>query len=168
MKRMHVHISVSNLEESIQFYSGMFANQPTVVKSDYAKWMLDDPRVNFTISQRGLEVGLNHLGIQVESAEELAEMQQRLNRLPTPVLEQADAYCCYANSDKYWIKDPSSIAWEAFHTLGSIPVYGQHTASSNDTSDTSSCCVPLSTATETSSMCGAPAKSENSSKVKCC
>lgn len=168
MKRMHVHISVSNLEESIQFYSGMFANQPTVIKSDYAKWMLEDPRVNFTISQRGLEVGLNHLGIQVESGEELSEMQRRLDQLSTPVLEQADAYCCYANSDKYWVKDPSGIAWEAFHTLGNISVYGEHATSSEKKSDSINCCVPLAAATETSLPCCTPIKSENSAKIKCC
>jgi hypothetical protein len=141
MKRLHVHVSVENLADSIKFYSGMFATEPTVVKSDYAKWMLDDPRVNFAISQRGLDAGLNHLGIQVESADELNEMQGRLSALHSPVVEQTDAACCYAKSDKYWINDPSGIAWETFHTLDSIPVYGQH-AASGQAEGAGACCVP--------------------------
>jgi hypothetical protein len=141
MKRLHLHVSVENLADSIKFYSGMFATEPTVVKSDYAKWMLDDPRVNFAISQRGLDAGLNHLGIQVESADELAEMQGRLSALQSPVVEQAEASCCYAKSDKYWINDPSGIAWETFHTLDSIPVYGQHAASAQP-DGAGACCVP--------------------------
>lgn len=141
MKRLHVHVAVDNLADSIKFYSGMFAAEPTVVKSDYVKWMLDDPRVNFAISQRGLDAGLNHLGIQVESADELAEMEARLSKLHSPVVEQSDAACCYAKSDKYWINDPSGIAWETFHTLDSIPVYGNH-AAAQGTEEASACCVP--------------------------
>lgn len=130
MKRLHVHVSVDNLADSIKFYSGMFAAEPTVVKPDYAKWMLDDPRVNFAISQRGRDAGLNHLGIQVESAGELADMQGRLSQLRAALLEEPNASCCYAKSDKYWVNDPSGIAWETFHTLDSIPVFGEDAASS--------------------------------------
>jgi arsenate reductase (thioredoxin) len=128
MKRMHVHVSVNNLDDSIGFYSAMFACAPTVSKPDYAKWMLDDPRVNFAISQRGAPAGLNHLGIQVESSTELAEMHQRLDNLQGDVTEEIDQACCYAKSDKYWANDPQGIAWETFHTLDSIPVFGQDKA----------------------------------------
>jgi catechol-2,3-dioxygenase len=137
MKRMHVHISVDDLQTSIRFYSTMFGAEPTVVKPDYAKWMLDDPRVNFAISHRGAAVGLNHLGIQVETAEELAEMNTRLQQLETQIQEEIGTACCYAKSDKYWANDPTGIAWEAYHTLDSIPVFG------NEESSTSDCCVPV-------------------------
>lgn len=156
MKRLHVHVSVDNLADSIKFYSGMFAAEPSVVKPDYAKWMLDDPRVNFAISQRGLEAGLNHLGIQVESADELAAMQGRLSTLQSPLVEQSDAACCYAKSDKYWVNDPSGIAWETFHTLDSIPVYGKHAASSQGAEEGNACCVPPMKA-EAKASCSASA-----------
>jgi catechol 2,3-dioxygenase-like lactoylglutathione lyase family enzyme len=157
MKRLHVHVAVDHLTDSIKFYSGMFAAEPTVVKPDYAKWMLEDPRVNFAISQRGLDAGLNHLGIQVESADELAEMQGRLSTLHSPLVEQSDASCCYAKSDKYWVNDPSGIAWETFLTLDSIPVYGQHATSAKE--GTSTCCVPPMKA-ESKPSCAASACSK--------
>ena len=153
MKRLHVHVAVDSLVDSIKFYSGMFAAEPTVVKPDYAKWMLDDPRVNFAISQRGLDAGLNHLGIQVESAAELAEMQGRLSALQSPLVEQAEASCCYAKSDKYWVNDPSGIAWETFHTLDSIPVYGHDAASEKASEQTNACCVPPMKAESKPSCC---------------
>ncbi|GBG13616.1 glyoxalase [Novimethylophilus kurashikiensis] len=137
MKRMHVHISVDDLQASIRFYSTMFGADPTVVKPDYAKWMLDDPRVNFAISQRGAAVGLNHLGIQVECGEELAEMNTRLQQLETQVKEEMGTACCYAKSDKYWVTDPSGIAWEAYHTLDNVPMFG------GDEQHDSNCCVPV-------------------------
>ncbi|HMT93812.1 ArsI/CadI family heavy metal resistance metalloenzyme [uncultured Thiothrix sp.] len=148
MKRMHIHISVDNLPESIQFYSAMFASAPSVLKTDYAKWMLEDPRVNFAISKRGAALGLNHLGMQVESAEELAEMNARLQQLQDEVVEETEAACCYAKSDKYWVNDPQGIAWETFHTLDSIPVFG-----SEDLKTTSSCCVPLAVTSTNASCC---------------
>ena len=110
MKRLHVHVSVENLAESIRFYSALFASEPTVSKDDYAKWMLDDPRVNFAISERGHKVGLDHLGVQVESEEELGEMQERLAGAGLPMDEQIGTHCCYAKSDKYWTVDPQGIA----------------------------------------------------------
>lgn len=125
MKRLHVHVAVDNLADSIKFYNGMFGTEPTVLKSDYAKWMLDDPRVNFAISQRGAAAGLNHLGIQVESGEELAEMQGRLEALQPDMIKEEGIACCYAKSDKYWLTDPSGIRWETFHTLDHIPVFGE-------------------------------------------
>ncbi|AMO96583.1 glyoxalase-like domain protein [Collimonas fungivorans] len=139
MKRLHVHVAVDNLADSIRFYSSMFANEPTVQKTDYAKWMLDDPRVNFAISRRGVQSGLNHLGIQVESDSELDEMQSRLESLQPDVAKEEKVSCCYAKSDKYWVTDPQGIAWETFRTLDTIPVFGDAHAK---LAVTASCCVP--------------------------
>jgi hypothetical protein len=125
MKRMHVHVSVEDLAQSIRFYSTLFATEPTVVKPDYAKWMLDDPRVNFAISQRGGAAGVQHLGIQVESGEELGEVYDRLARAERPVVEEKSVACCYARSDKQWIADPQGVAWETFLTHGESTVYGE-------------------------------------------
>ncbi|WP_374488837.1 ArsI/CadI family heavy metal resistance metalloenzyme [Zoogloea sp.] len=124
MKRLHVHISVENLQDSVRFYSAVFAAEPSVLHPDYAKWMLDDPRVNFAISQRGSKVGLDHLGIQAETPEELAELGNRLEAAALPHVAQPGSTCCYARSDKHWSVDPSGIPWESFHTLESIPTYG--------------------------------------------
>jgi catechol 2,3-dioxygenase-like lactoylglutathione lyase family enzyme len=127
MKRFHVNLSVEDLAESIRFYTALFATEPTVRKDDYAKWMLDDPRINFAIAQRGATTGVNHLGIQVDSAEELTAMRTQLTHANHALVEQSGAACCYANSDKYWITDPEGIAWETFHTLDTIPIYGADT-----------------------------------------
>ena len=125
MKRLHVHVAVHDIQQSIGFYSALFAAQPSVTKDDYAKWMLDDPRVNFAISKRGAKAGVDHLGIQAESAEELAAIGSRLAQADVSALEQKGASCCYAKSDKYWTLDPQGIPWESFHTLGTVPVYGE-------------------------------------------
>ena len=125
MKRFHVHVAVSDLEQSTRFYSAMFGMQPTVRKNDYAKWMLDDPRINFAISERAGAEGVNHLGIQAESAEELEEIHTRLQSADTSIAAEKSANCCYAKSDKYWVQDPSGIAWESFRSLESIPFYGE-------------------------------------------
>jgi catechol 2,3-dioxygenase-like lactoylglutathione lyase family enzyme len=127
MKRLHVHVAVSDLSQSLSFYSALFASQPTVLKSDYAKWMLDDPRVNFAISTRGRQPGLDHLGIQVESEEELHEVYGRLRRAGGNVVEQGQTACCYAKSEKSWIDDPAGISWETFHTTGENIDYGDGT-----------------------------------------
>lgn len=140
MKRLHVHIAVDSLADSISFYSNMFAAEPTVIKTDYAKWMLDDPRVNFAISRRGAATGLNHLGIQVESLQELTEMQSRLSQLQANLEKEEGTACCYAKSDKYWVNDPSGIAWETFHTLDTIPFFGD---SNKTASEAAACCIPL-------------------------
>jgi len=124
MKRLHVHVSVEDLQHSIGFYSALFASEPTVTKRDYAKWMLDDPRVNFAISTRGKQPGLDHLGIQVESQTELHEVYARLRKAAGSVIEQGHTTCCYAQSEKSWIDDPSGISWETFHTTGESTVYG--------------------------------------------
>ena len=124
MKRFHVHVSVDDLDASVKFYSTMFGAPPTVVKPDYAKWMVDDPRINFAISQRGSATGIDHLGVQVESDEELAALREQVSGAQIAALDQPNADCCYARSDKYWTTDPQGIAWETFHTLDAIPVYG--------------------------------------------
>ena len=125
MKRMHVHVAVDNLDKAIGFYSTLFAAEPSVVKPDYAKWMLDDPRVNFAISMRANKAGLNHLGIQVEDEAELAEVYARLKAADAPVLEEGKTTCCYARSEKTWIDDPAGISWEAFLTTGEATTYGK-------------------------------------------
>jgi predicted enzyme related to lactoylglutathione lyase len=124
VKRMHVHVAVEELQKSIEFYSALFDAEPAVVKSDYAKWMLDDPRMNFAISTRGREPGLDHLGIQVESQTELHEVCARLKKAGGAVIEQGATACCYAQSEKSWIDDPAGIAWGTFHTTGENINYG--------------------------------------------
>ncbi|SOD22857.1 ArsI/CadI family heavy metal resistance metalloenzyme [Nitrosomonas ureae] len=128
MKRFHVHIAVNNLQDNIQFYSLLFGTEPAVSKSDYAKWMLDDPYINFAISARGSKAGLDHVGIQVDSAEELNEINQRLTQATFPAAEQTNAQCCYATSNKNWTVDPQGIPWETFHSLTTIPTFGQDTS----------------------------------------
>lgn len=125
MKRLHVHVAVHDLQQSIRFYSALFAAEPAVKKHDYAKWMLDDPRVNFAISTRSAKAGLDHLGIQAESDDELEEIGSRLAQADVAVTAQKGASCCYAKSDKYWTVDPQGIAWESFHSLETVPVYGE-------------------------------------------
>ena len=163
MKRLHVHVAVDNVAESIRFYSALFAAEPNVVKPDYAKWMLDDPRVNFAVSARGAAAGLNHLGVQVESTDELAEMRARLQMLQTAVIEESGAACCYAKSDKYWATDPQGIPWETFHTLDSIPVFGADEASE------AACCMPLAPANEKeTSPCCVPSRPGKAAAGGCC
>jgi hypothetical protein len=124
MKRFHLHISVESLDESVRFYSILFSAQPTVREADYAKWMLEDPRINFAISARHRSTGVDHLGFQVDSDEELRGMHEQLEAADRRLIQEDAQPCCYARSDKYWVTDPTGIAWETFHTLGSIPVYG--------------------------------------------
>jgi catechol 2,3-dioxygenase-like lactoylglutathione lyase family enzyme len=124
MKRLHVHVSVQDLNASIRFYSQLFATAPSVRKDDYAKWMLEDPRVNFAISSRDGKPGVQHLGIQVEDRGELAEVYARLQQAERPVLEEGETVCCYAQSEKSWIDDPQGIQWETFLTTGESTVYG--------------------------------------------
>jgi catechol 2,3-dioxygenase-like lactoylglutathione lyase family enzyme len=141
--RFHVHIAVEDLEASIRFYSALFAAQPAVTKSDYAKWMLEDPRVNFAISRRGAQTGVQHLGIQVESHAELEEVYARLKRAARPVLEEGATTCCYAQSEKSWITDPQGVQWEAFLTTGESTVYGHDPQRVGEAqSVASSCCTP--------------------------
>ena len=125
MKRFHVHVVVDDLDASIRFYSTVFGVAPAVIKPDYAKWMVEDPRVNFAISTRGGAAGIDHLGIQVDSDHELTALREQVAGAQIAAQEQANAECCYARSDKYWTTDPQGIAWETFHTLDAIPVYGE-------------------------------------------
>jgi len=144
MKRMHVHVAVDDLQHSIGFYSALFAAQPSVIKSDYAKWMLDDPRVNFAISARGRTAGLDHLGIQAEDKNELNEVYARLQKADGNVIEQGQTNCCYAKSEKSWIEDPSGISWETFLTTGESTDYGDGSGEREARiAHTQSCCAPL-------------------------
>jgi catechol 2,3-dioxygenase-like lactoylglutathione lyase family enzyme len=124
MKRLHVHVAVADLAASIRFYSELFATGPAVVKGDYAKWMLDDPRVNFAISAHGSAAGVRHLGIQAEDPAELADIYARMRRAGAPVLEEGETTCCYARSEKSWIDDPQGVKWETFLTVGESTTYG--------------------------------------------
>ncbi|MGC1678950.1 MAG: ArsI/CadI family heavy metal resistance metalloenzyme [Candidatus Binataceae bacterium] len=125
MKRFHVHVAVADLADSVSFYSTLFGTGPTVRKDDYAKWMLEDPCINFAVSKTGSTAGLDHLGIQVESSDDLGEIAGRLADAARPVLEQKDAACCYARSDKAWATDPQGLSWETFFTIGEHTTYGE-------------------------------------------
>jgi catechol 2,3-dioxygenase-like lactoylglutathione lyase family enzyme len=138
MKRFHVHVAVDNLEANVRFYSTVFGTQPTVHKPDYAKWMLEDPRINFAISQRGAKAGVDHLGFQVDSDEELSALRKQVAGAEIAALDQPDATCCYARSDKYWITDPQGIAWETYRTLGEAEIYGAETKKAKEGS---ACCT---------------------------
>jgi catechol 2,3-dioxygenase-like lactoylglutathione lyase family enzyme len=138
MKRFHVHVAVPDLADSIRFYSTLFGTAPAVVKGDYAKWMLEDPRVNFAISQRGGKTGINHLGLQTDSDEELEILNGQLQQADLATQAEKAIACCYARSNKYWVTDPTGIAWETFHTLGSVPTFNDETAGSA----AEPCCTP--------------------------
>ena len=143
MKRLHVHVSVKDLDASVRFYSQLFATDPTVHKSDYAKWMLENPRVNFAISQRDGRPGVQHLGIQVEDRMELAEVYERLRRAERPVIEEGETTCCYAHSEKSWIDDPQGVQWETFLTTGESIVYGTEEIRPKDEKEVKpACCAP--------------------------
>lgn len=146
MKRFHVHVGVTDLDASIAFYSGLFGAAPTVTEPDYAKWMLEDPRINFAIShKRTATRGIEHLGVQVEDADELAEVYGRLKAAKGPVLEEGETTCCYARSEKSWIADPDGVVWEAFLTVGSSTDYGAGpdiAALASANAATGSCCAP--------------------------
>jgi catechol 2,3-dioxygenase-like lactoylglutathione lyase family enzyme len=162
MKRFHVHVSVPDLDASIGFYSRLFGSQPSVKKTDYAKWMLDDPRINFAISTWNATKGVNHLGLQADSEDELGEIGARFaaaDRAST--VAERDAHCCYAVSNKHWVQDPQGIAWEAFHTLDSIPTFSPEA----ETSVEAGCCDGAT------SSCGAPARESVIAETKaarCC
>jgi predicted enzyme related to lactoylglutathione lyase len=156
MKRMHVHVSVEDLSGAVGFYSALFAAQPAVLKDDYAKWMLDDPRVNFAISTRGRAVGLDHLGIQVENTDELHEVYGRLRQAGGDIIEQGETTCCYAKSEKSWTSDPAGISWETFHTTGESTVYGDgsgENAARVAHEKQSACCAPQAVTKPASACC---------------
>ena len=138
MKRMHMHVSVDNLDKSINFYNSLFGEAPTIIKHDYAKWMLNDPLVNFAISMRGSKAGLDHIGIQVETDKELSEIKQRIEAAEMNALTEEGATCCYSKSDKHWVQDPSGLAWETYRTLDSAPTFNGNT----EHSTSAACCAP--------------------------
>lgn len=134
MKRMHIHVGVDSLEQAITFYSALFGEQPSKTKSDYAKWMLDDPCVNFAISTRADKLGVNHLGIQVDEDRELVELRERLQAADLSVFDEGETVCCYAKSDKSWVEDPAGIAWEAYKTMEEAKFFGAEEAASEGAS----------------------------------
>jgi catechol 2,3-dioxygenase-like lactoylglutathione lyase family enzyme len=138
MKRFHVHLHVDDLAKSIAFYSHLFATEPARVEGDYAKWMLDDPRLNFAISTRGSKPGIDHLGFQTDDAEELAALKARAQAADMALLDEGEATCCYARSEKHWLTDPQGVAWEHFQTLGDIAVFGE----GPKVEPASACCAP--------------------------
>jgi catechol 2,3-dioxygenase-like lactoylglutathione lyase family enzyme len=140
MKRFHVHVAVHDLEQSIRFYSTLFGAPPAVKKDDYAKWMLDDPRINFAISDHASRKGVDHLGLQAEDGAELEEIGSRLAQADVATTAQKNASCCYAKSDKYWTIDPQGVAWESFHTLDSAPVYGAESRAKTEEPRAAACC----------------------------
>jgi len=154
MKRFHVHVHVADIDKSIAFYSQMFAAEPARVEADYAKWMLDDPRVNFAISTRGGALGVDHLGLQTDDADELAELKARAKAADMSMLDEGTTTCCYANSEKHWVTDPQGVAWEHFHTLGNIPVFSEKAPA-----------VAVDTApTKTGGCCGSSAQTPGSGR----
>ena len=154
MKRLHLHVSVPDLDQSIRFYETLFGAAPSVVKDDYAKWMLDDPRMNFAISQRDRAPGVDHVGVQVESPAELAELAGRLKAAGAETFDQEATTCCYARSDKSWVSDPAGLRWETFYTFGEATTYGEDDA-------------PAAVAASASACCGAPA-AEKAPAAPCC
>ena len=157
MNRFHVHLNVADLDTSIRFYTQLFAAEPTVRKDDYAKWMLDDPRVNFAISNTGRAPGIDHLGIQAESGDALAGLGQRLDAAGGAIVPEEAAVCCYARSDKLWTEDPQGTRWETFHTTGEATTY--YAGESACATDGASCSPDLSTAKpriKASAACCAP------------
>lgn len=154
MKRFHVHLHVDDLASSVAFYSKLFAAEPTRIEGDYAKWMLDDPRINFAISTRGASTGVDHLGFQTDDAEELAALKARAEAADLALLDEGSTSCCYARSDKHWVTDPQGVAWEHFHTLGDIPVFREAAPAA---ASASACCAPrgkpVAVPVKTSSSC---------------
>ncbi len=163
MKRLHVHAGVEDLDRSIEFYSTLFGAEPAVRKDDYAKWMLDDPRVNFAISAANGHKGIEHLGIQAETEEELREVYGRLKDADRPVLEEGRTTCCYAKSEKSWIADPDGLVWEAFFTDGESTLYGDNPALEPIAGERAACCTPE---TPQGSCC--PSKEELAPDEPCC
>lgn len=165
MKRLHINLGVADLEASVRFYASLFDARPTVLKDDYAKWMLDDPRVNFAITTRGARKGIDHLGIQVENADELGEVHLRLKTAGAPMVEQGETTCCYAHSEKNWTFDPEGIAWETFLTHGESAVYG----SDLEAASTGTACCARPEALRDEGCCeGASSRREGAGFNPCC
>lgn len=140
MKRLHLHVGVDNLQDAIRFYSALFGAEPVKTKDDYAKWMVDDPRINFAVSTRAKVRGVDHLGIQVESEAELAALRAQLKSADMAMNDEGDTVCCYARSDKSWVTDPAGIAWEAYHTMADAQMFSGSAADMSDAAG--ACCAP--------------------------
>ena len=152
MKRFHVHAHVNDLPTSIAFYSAMFAAEPTRIEEDYAKWMLDDPRINFAISTRSNATGVDHLGIQADDERELAELRSRATAADLTLVDEGETTCCYARSEKHWVTDPQGIAWEHFHTLGDIPLFSKKQVEPKAETK-ATCCVSTKPAERATACC---------------
>lgn len=152
MKRFHVHVHVTDLDASVRFYSTLFDAEPARREADYAKWMLDDPRINFAISSRGGQPGVDHLGLQTDDVEELAALKARARSADLVLADEGQTSCCYARSDKHWITDPQGVAWEHFHTLADIPTFSQPAAASSEAAAVA-CCAPSAEATPRAGAC---------------
>jgi len=154
MKRFHMHVSVSDLSKSLRFYSALFGVDPVKVEPDYAKWMLEDPRINFAISTRDTELGVNHVGVQVDTTDELVALEANLKRASSSILQESGVTCCYAVSDKYWVTDPQGVAWEVYHTLKDAPIYGEHKSVDDIREELATpCCGPSATNEAARSCC---------------
>ncbi|MBU6257826.1 MAG: VOC family protein [Burkholderiales bacterium] len=153
MKRFHVHLHVDDLARSIDFYSQLFAAEPARVEADYAKWMLEDPRINFAISTRGSQAGIDHLGIQTDDADELAALKARAEAADMALQDEGQTSCCYARSEKHWVTDPQGIAWEHFHTLAGMPVFS---VAAPQAAAASACCTPAASAAPAAAACCTP------------
>ena len=161
MKRMHVHVGVKNIDEAVKFYSALFGAEPDKKMPDYAKWMLEDPKLNFAISTRSGKEGVDHLGIQVENEAELFDMRKRISQAEIDVIDEGETVCCYAESDKSWIQDPAGIAWEAYQTMGDAQLF-----SAKEDNTQGACCTPVSIpVVAVSSSCCEPSDSNSSG---CC
>ena len=165
MKRFHVHLHVNDLGQSIGFYSKLFAAEPTRIEGDYAKWMLEDPALNFAISTRGAQAGIDHLGFQTDDGAELADMKSRAEHAKLAMLDEGETTCCYARSEKHWITDPQGVAWEQFHTLSDIPVFKEASAQA---SQSSGCCAPDADKTAKSACCAPSTASAGRQATSCC
>lgn len=164
MKRFHVHLHVDDLQASVRFYQQLFAAEPARVESDYAKWMLTDPPLNFAISTRGSQPGLDHFGFQTDSAEELDALKQRATGADMALLDEGETTCCYARSEKHWVTDPQGIAWEHFHTLENIPVFNEAPAPVQ----TAACCAPAPAANACCAPRATPGGASTPSPKSCC
>lgn len=153
MKRFHIHIGVDNLEDSIAFYSALFGASPNKTKDDYAKWMLDDPHLNFAISTRVKTRGVDHLGIQVDDAGELSDLRNHMSQANISAHDEGETTCCYAKSEKSWVTDPNGIAWEAYHTMADAQIYSNESTLPADNDTNSACCVPPRTNQDTEQGC---------------
>jgi catechol 2,3-dioxygenase-like lactoylglutathione lyase family enzyme len=161
MKRMHVHVGVKNIDEAVKFYSALFGAEPDKKMPDYAKWMLEDPKLNFAISTRSGKEGVDHLGIQVDNEAELSDMRKRISQAEIDVIDEGETVCCYAESDKSWVQDPAGIAWEAYQTMGDAQLF-----SAKEGNAQSDCCTPVTIpVVAVSSSCCEPSDSNSSG---CC